>query len=76
MSTVTLSWRSVLGSGRLLALARRRPHRRPVHVQEDRIAVLDAATLDRLVARGAIAQPPERLVDGVVLDLHGLRVEV
>ena len=72
MSTVTLLWRSVLGSGRLLTLARRRPHGRPGHVQEDGVAVLDPATLDRLVTSGAIAEPPERLFDGSGFDLHGL----
>ena len=43
--------------------------------RSDRVARLDAAALDRLVARGALAQPPERLVDRGVVDVHRLAAQ-
>ena len=35
---------------------------------DDRVAVVDAAAFDRLEARGALAQPLQRLVDRLVVD--------
>ncbi len=40
----------------------------PLEIHGDRVAVLDAPSLDWLVPRGAIAQPLQREVDGLIGD--------
>ena len=49
---------------------------RALEIKHDRVADLDPAPLDRLVARGALAQPRERLVDRRVVDRDLLAASV
>jgi hypothetical protein len=45
--------------------------RRPHQVHQHRVALLDAALFHRLVARGALAQPRNRLVHRRIVHRHG-----
>ena len=55
----------------LVGSCRRRAH----EVEHDRVAHLDAAALDRLVARRALPQPRERLLDGRVIHRRRLAAQ-
>ena len=61
MSIETFSWRSLVA---------RPPQRAAGQIDDHRVARLDAPTLDRLVARGALAELFQRLVDLVVAFRH------